>query len=71
MEKSDVTEFFLKYFEENKIEKQKISEETGIVEEKLSRKYQEALTAEEFLRLCVFLSIQPEEVLAAIRKENA
>lgn len=71
MEKSGVTEFFIKYFEDNKIKKQWISEKTGIEEKKLSRDYKEALTAEEFLCLCALLSIQPEEVLAALKKGNA
>ena len=71
MEKSVVTEFFVKYFEDNKIEKQWISDKTGIDEQKLTRNYKEALTAEEFLHLCALLSVQPEEVLAAIKDTNA
>lgn len=71
MMKSGVTEFFVKYFEDNKIKKQWISEKTGISESKLTRDYKEALTAEEFLCLCALLSIQPEEIQAAIRRENA
>lgn len=70
MEKSGVTEFLLKYFEENKIEKQIISEKTGIMESKLTKDYKEVLTAEEFLQICALLSIQPEEVLAAIKRQN-
>lgn len=70
MEKSGVTEFLLKYFEENKIEKQIISERTGIMESKLTKDYKEVLTAEEFLQICALLSIQPEEVLAAIKRQN-
>ena len=68
MEKSSVTEFFLDYFEKNKIKIQWISEKTGILEEKLSKDYKEPLTAEEFLKLCLFLSIQPEEIAAAVKK---
>lgn len=68
MEKSAVTEFFLDYFEKNKIKKEWISEKTGILEEKISRDYQEPLTAEEFLKLCAFLCIQPEEVLVVIKR---
>lgn len=71
MEKSAVTEFFLKYFDNNKIKKEWISEKTGISESKLVREYKEALTAEEFLKLCHLLSIQPEDVLVEIRKQNA
>lgn len=71
MEKSVVTEFFVKYFEDNKIEKQWISEKTGISKEKLTRDYKEALTAEEFLCLCALLSISPEEVLIVLKNSRA
>lgn len=70
MEKYGVTEFFIKYFEDNKIEKRWISEKTGIPESKLERGYKKALTAEEFLYLCAFLSIRPEDVLTAIKMAN-
>lgn len=70
MEKSGVTEFFIKYFEDNKIEIKWISEKTGINERKLTRNYSKALTADEFLCLCALLSIQPEEVLLAIKNVN-
>jgi len=68
MEKSAVTEFFLDYFEKNKIKKEWISEKIGILQEKISRDYKEPLIAEEFLRLCAFLDIQPEEVLIVIKR---
>ena len=71
MEKSGVTEFFIKYFDDNEIKIKWISEKTGISKQKLTRGYKEALTAEEFLRLCALLSIAPEEVLAALKNENA
>lgn len=67
MEKSEVTEFFLKYFEKNRIDKAWISEKTGIDRNKLSREYKESLTADEFLRLCAFLQIQPEEIMMIIK----
>ena len=41
MEKSDVTEFFLKYFEKNRINEVWISEKTGIDTAKLSKGYKE------------------------------
>ena len=56
------SEFFLKYFEENGINVDEISEKTGIKKHKLSKEYKTPLTAEEFLRLCVFLQISPEEI---------
>ncbi len=67
MEKSEVTEFFLKYFEKNRINEAWISEKTGIDRNKLSREYKESLTADEFLRLCAFLQIQPEEIMMIIK----
>ena len=70
MEKSSVTEFFLDYFEKNKIKIEWISEKTGIPKEKLGKDYKDALTAEEFLQLCFFLSIQPEEIANAIKKSQ-
>lgn len=60
MEKSAVTEFFLQYFKENKINKEWISEKTGIGIEKISENYRQTLTASEFLELCMLLEIQPE-----------
>lgn len=62
MEKSEVTEFFLEYFEKNRINISEISEKTGIKKEKLSRDYKKPMTAEEFLQLCVFLNIKPEVI---------
>ena len=70
MEKSAVTEFFLKYFEKNRIDTEWISENTGIKKEKISKNYRQILTAEEFLRLCFFLGIKPEMVRDSIKKES-
>ena len=69
MEKSAVTEFFLKYFEKNRINIEKISEKTGIEKEKLSENYTQPLTSEEFLELCFFLGIKPEVVREFVKKE--
>ncbi|MBR5564561.1 MAG: hypothetical protein IKW08_00190 [Roseburia sp.] len=70
MEKSAVTEFFLKYFEKNRIDIEEISEKTGIKKEKLSENYRYPLTSEEFLELCFFLGIKPEEIREAIKRES-
>lgn len=70
MEKSAVTEFFLKYFEKNGIDRKEISEKTGIEKETLSENYRRPLTSQEFLELCFFLGIKPEEVRDAIKKES-
>lgn len=60
MEKSDVTEFFLEYFEKNRINRDWISENTGIEKKKISEDYRQPLTATELLELCMFLEIEPE-----------
>lgn len=68
MRKSEVTEYFLKYFEKNRINIEEISDITGIKIEKISENYKKALSAEEFLKLCAYLRITPEEVRADISK---
>jgi len=70
MEKSAVTEFFLEYFEKNRINRDYISENTGIEVEKISGNYRQPLTAEEFLKLCLFLGITPEQVQMHIRMSS-
>ena len=70
MEKSLVTEFFLKYFEENQINPEMISEKTGIEKEKLSENYRVPLTASEFLGLCMLLEIAPETVKEWVDKNS-
>ena len=60
MIKSAVTDFFLEYFEKNRINIEWISENTGIEIEKISENYRQALTASEFFELCTFLEIEPE-----------
>lgn len=67
MIKSAVTEFFLEYFEKNRIDTDKISENTGIEKSKLSANYRQPMSSEEFLELCVFLGIKPEQVQEAIK----
>ena len=62
MENSAVTDFFLEYFEKNRISKAWISEKTGIAIEKISDNYRQPLTASEFLELCVLLEIEPERI---------
>ena len=69
MRKSAVTEFFLKYFEKNRIDSEEISEKTGISKAKLNGNYKQSLSAEEFLELCFFLGIEPEQVREEIKKE--
>ena len=71
MEKSAVTEFFLEYFEKNRISKMWISENTGIKISKISENYRQPLTGAEFLELCLFLNIKPEDVLEWIKKRSS
>lgn len=70
MEKSAVTEFFLEYFEKNRIDRAYISEKTGIEIGKISENYRQPLTAGEFLELCMLLHIEPEQVQAYIRAHS-
>ena len=63
MKKSAVTEFFIEYLERNQINKAWVSEKTGIEIEKISENSRMPLTASEFLTLCAFLEIEPEEVI--------
>ena len=70
MKKSEVTEYFLEYFEKNRIDIKEISEKTGIKISKLSKEYKIPLTAEEFLKLCVLLQIRPEEISKSRKKFN-
>ncbi|MBR3769302.1 MAG: hypothetical protein IKL06_02100 [Lachnospiraceae bacterium] len=70
MEKSAVTEFFLEYFEKNRINTGEISEKIGIKKEKISENYGMPLSAEEFLKLCALLDIKPEEVREAIKEKG-
>lgn len=66
MEKSKVSEYFIAYLEENSILPEEIQRATGISVKKLKTGYEEQLTAEEFLELCVYLGIRPESVKEAI-----
>ena len=70
MKKSQITDFFLTYFEKNRIEKEWISEKTGINANKLSADYKGSLTADEFLKLCALLQIEPEEIMEVIKGRN-
>ena len=63
---SKVTDYMIAYIDRMQISTVKIEEELGILEDKLHQGYEEPLWAEEFLELCVWLGIRPEEVAAAI-----
>ncbi len=70
MKKSAVTEFFLEYFEKNRICREWISECTGIRIEKISENYGQPLNATEFLELCMFLGIKPETVQEYVKQHS-
>ena len=70
MEESRVTEYILQYMKEHHILSSTLSRETGISEEKLVSEYKEALLADEFLRLCVYLKLSPEEIAIKIHDPN-
>lgn len=70
MEESRVTEYILQYMKEHHILSSTLSRETGISEEKLVPEYKEALLADEFLRLCVYLKLSPEEIAVKIHDPN-
>lgn len=70
MEESRVTEYILQYMKEHHILSSTLSRETGISEEKLVPEYKEALLADEFLRLCVYLKLSPEEIAERIHVQQ-
>ena len=70
MGKSAITDYFLEYFEKNRMNIEEISEKTGIKMHKLSKKYRMPLTAEEFLSLCVFLEISPDEIRKKLQRQE-
>lgn len=67
MGSSKVTDYIIDYLEKNGIPAWEAAKIADIPREKLSRGYSEPLMADEFLELCVWLGIYPEEVAAAIR----
>lgn len=68
MGKSRVTEYMIGYIREKRISSAWISEKTGIPEQKLKTDYIEPLYADEFLRLCVVLDLEPEKIASDIRE---
>ena len=63
---SKVTDYMIEYIDKRQILAEQIEEELGILADKLRLGYEEPLWAEEFLELCVWLGIRPEEVAAKI-----
>ena len=69
MSKSPVTEYMIAYLEENHVSPEDTARVLGIDEKKLKPDYPGPLDAEEFLELCVYLGICPEQVAQGIRKD--
>ena len=58
MGKSKVTDYMIRYIEENRMDAKSLAADAG----KLRKDYKEPLDAEEFLSLCAYLGIRPEQV---------
>ena len=71
MYKSKVTDYMIAYLEKNKIEPEFAARSTGISAEKLRRGYRSPLDADDFLTLCIYLGIRPEEVREALAFSEA
>lgn len=69
MSKSPVTEYFIEYFKRNHISADETAQAIGIDPQKLTPGYREPLDAEEFLELCFFLGICPEQVAQGMREK--
>ena len=61
MGKSKVTDYMIRYIEENRIDAKSLAAHAGIDAGKLRKDYKEPLDAEEFLSLCAYLGIRPEQ----------
>ncbi len=68
MGKSKVTDYMVRYIEENRMDAKALAVHAGIDVGKLQEDYKEPLNAEEFLSLCVCLGIRPEQVQSVISR---
>lgn len=64
MEKKSATELITVYMKEQRISIVQASKDLGIPEEKLRYKHGEELTAAEFLMVCRYADVLPEEIRA-------
>lgn len=60
--------YISEFIEKNHLNIEEISEELDILKEKMILGTEESLSAEEFLRLCQYLHIRPEDVLREFEK---
>lgn len=63
---SKVTDYMIDYMEKKHISAERLAKELDISTEKLDKEYEEPLLADEFLALCVWLRIRPEEIMMAL-----
>lgn len=68
MGKSKVTDYMIRYIEENQMDAKSLAAHAGIDAGKLQENYEEPLDAEEFLSLCAYLGIRPEQVQSMINR---
>ncbi len=67
---SKVTDYIISYLKEENLTAEQVAKETGIAKQKLSEGYVHPLDADEFLRLCVYLRLKPEDISRSIRKNT-
>ena len=61
METGDATAKMIGYIEQNHISVAQMSADLGIPEEKFQFGSEDKFTAEEFLEICVYLNLRPEQ----------
>ena len=62
VKKRTMTMRLAEYIRDNQISTEQVAGETGILEEKLKTDTDSILNATEFLELCAYLSVKPEEL---------
>ncbi len=68
MKDGSVLEWLTDYMEKHAVSIAQTARETGIPDEKLRAGTKEKLTAEEFLELCVYLKVRPEEIREELKQ---
>ena len=63
---SKVTDYIISYVLEHQIPCEALAKETGVPMDKLMPGYQEPLLADEFLKICVYLKLRPEDITKEI-----
>ena len=64
---SKVTDYIISYISDHQISGEQIAKDTGVPIEKLRTGYTEPLLAEEFLELCLYLKLKPEDITRQIK----